>query len=125
MSYKDLAAEQYLRSALKKVAKAGRQICQGSCGTYDVCGGVFTHGVAAHLPKTTRVCPLCALLLGENLPTSASGERSLLEDRAASYLDVTRDWVVCMLQGFDGDELSNEDRTAYRIGQKLWKEFGR
>ena len=90
-----------------------------------MCGGVFTHGVPAHLPKTSRICPVCALLLGEKVPTSAPGNKLLLEDRAAAYLDVTRDWVISLLQGFDGDELSNEGRTAYRIGQKLWKEFGR
>ena len=119
-SYSDLAADNYLRAAIKKVGKQGKRLCQGACGTYDGCTKT-----AGKMAKTPKVCPVCACLLSEKESTAVLTSEFLLEEMVAEALGVDLDWVISYLQGFDGDEAcANGNTAAFRLGKKLWKDLG-
>lgn len=123
MSYKDSAADNFLRTAIKRARKSGKRLVRGACGTYDGCTSMPS---GVKMPKTAAVCPLCACLLAEKESTSALTNEFLLEEMAAEALDVSTDWIISMLRGFDGDGygIENEHPEAYRIGKKLWRDLG-
>lgn len=121
MSYLDAAAESYLRTAIRRLTKIGKRPCQGACGTYDACTNT-----SGRMPKTTHICPLCAVLLTEKESTSVLTNEHLLEELAAEALDVSPNWVISMLRGWDGDEygIQNEVAEAYKVGKRLWRDMG-
>lgn len=112
--------ERAIRNALVRAQRDGRTIVRDACGTYDQCGGAFdSQGVPYKLPKTSRCCPLCAVLLVKDISLIEKDP----EAKMAEIFDVTSDWIVSFLQGWDGDEPTNATLSAWKIGKRLWKIF--
>lgn len=121
-NYGDLAADNYLRAAIKKARKQGKRLVQGACGTYDGC---TSRPVGEKMAKSAAVCPVCACLLAEKESTAVLTNEFILEEMVAEALGVDTDWVISYLQGYDGDEgCSNGNTTSFKLGKKLWKDLG-
>lgn len=69
-------------------------------------------------------CALCAYLLSDaDLAKEAKRPGAYPEALMADAIGVDVNWLMSFSQGFDGEELANENRAAYRIGQALWRLF--
>jgi hypothetical protein len=128
-----------LRNVLVAAQTAGLQLVRGPCGYYPTCGASFTgwHAVCGEtctgltadqivtLPKTHKVCPVCAAMLSNGLTSRASpSEIGDLETRFALLFDLTEDEVVSILQGWDGDSPTDNTKPGfYKIGRQLARRF--
>lgn len=114
------SAQRFIKNTLIKARRNQRVIVQGGCGTYDACGASFdSQGTVHKLSKTSKCCPLCAVLLAKNISLIEKDP----EGKMAEILDTELDWVISFFQGWDGDEACNGHLSAYRIGKRLWREF--
>jgi hypothetical protein len=121
-----------LRNALVQAERAGKIPIRGACGSQHTCGLHWTDyhqvqtefggGLSAtrteKLPSSNKICILCAFVAmrGEEQPGNVD-----LEDFFAELLDIKREHVILLLQGWDGD--ARDDSPFYKLGAKLARTF--
>ena len=110
-------AARAIRNALVRAKQAGGKPIQGACGVFKACGAGL--GIQRGLFNSGKVCPLCAISVVNSIPTSEPD----LTGKAAEALGVSEDWILSFFQGYDGEELLNGEKVAYRMGRKLWGKF--
>jgi hypothetical protein len=109
-------------------------LVRGPCGHFDACGASFagwyttvgdvcaglTADQVVKLPKSDKLCPVCAALEGRGVHGSLD-----IEDAFGALFELGQKEVTGFLQGWDGDTspASAEDATMFKIGRRLAREL--
>lgn len=107
-------AKLVLGNALIAARNLDNIVVQGPCGSFDGCGDPASIGDLAN------TCLLCALLEFQDIEKCDD-----VETKSAEILLVDTQWILDLLNGFDGDKGQEiEYRAAHRIGRALWRKYG-
>lgn len=124
MSLLDDTAKPVVRNALTRAVKRGLTLVQGQCEQVAACAGWKPDGGRTRTAPGRTCCVLCALVTDFKIKLTY-GEGSDAEEAIAEYLGVqSRNWVISLCQGFDGERNHNGEDAAYRLGQHFWRLFG-
>lgn len=114
----DASAARILRNALVRTSKT-HDFARGACGHYKVCGSHWVDGRVAFLSRKSGIDPMCAFFTDKKVEPVGLIDP---EETMADLLEVSRDWVISFLTGWDGGTHASVPK-AFRLGKKLASEF--
>jgi hypothetical protein len=124
MSIWDDLASAPVKNAVARAKKRRLSFAQNECTQIGLCGGWVDTPSGKKRKRTApgnTTCIACALTHDLKVAVVQGSDP---EGDIAEQLGVDRNWVLSLIQGWDGDPNYNGEGGAYRLGQKLWRDFG-